>query len=100
MKLSDSAVFRGSALPTREASLNSDFAIFGGRVVLSSQFDYRGGHLVDNSLEQFRCFSVARSAEATTTGPLRSSSRRWRRRRSFPEAGTRSRSSSPAGSSS
>jgi TonB-linked SusC/RagA family outer membrane protein len=58
VSLSDSAVFRGSALPTREASLNSDFAIFGGKVVLGTQFDYRGGHLVDNSLEQFRCFSV------------------------------------------
>jgi TonB-linked SusC/RagA family outer membrane protein len=56
--LSDSAVFRGSALPTREASLNSQLAIFGGRVVLGTQFDYRGGHMVDNSLEQFRCFSV------------------------------------------
>jgi TonB-linked SusC/RagA family outer membrane protein len=58
VSLSDSAVFRGSALPTREASLNSDFAILGGKVVLGTQFDYRGGHLVDNSLEQFRCFSV------------------------------------------
>jgi TonB-linked SusC/RagA family outer membrane protein len=56
--LSDSAVFRGSALPTREASLNSQLAFFGGNVVLGTQFDYRGGHLVDNSLEQFRCFSV------------------------------------------
>lgn len=56
--LSDSAVFRGSALPTREASLNSQLAVFGGRVVLGTQFDYRGGHLVDNSLEQFRCFSI------------------------------------------
>lgn len=58
VSLSDSAVFRGSALPTREASLNSDFAILGGKVVLGTQFDYRGGHLVDNSLEQFRCFSI------------------------------------------
>ena len=56
--LSDTAVFRGSALPTKEASLNSQLAIFSGRVVIGTQFDYRGGHLVDNSLEQFRCFSV------------------------------------------
>ena len=56
--LSDSAVFRGTPLPTREASLNSQLAVFGGNVVLGTQFDYRGGHLVDNSLEQFRCFSV------------------------------------------
>ena len=26
--------------------------------MIGTQFDYRGGHLVDNSLEQFRCFSV------------------------------------------
>ena len=56
--LSDSAVFRGTAIPTREASLNSQLAFFGGNVVFGTQFDYRGGHLVDNSLEQFRCFSV------------------------------------------
>ena len=31
---------------------------FGGKVILGTQFDYRGGHLVVNSLEQFRCFSV------------------------------------------
>ena len=58
VSLSDSALFRGSPLPTKEASLNSQLAIFGGKVVLGTQFDYRGGHLVDNSLEQFRCFSV------------------------------------------
>jgi TonB-linked SusC/RagA family outer membrane protein len=56
--LSDSAVFQGSALPTREASLNSSLALWDGRVTIGTQFDYRGGHLVDNSLEQFRCFSV------------------------------------------
>jgi TonB-linked SusC/RagA family outer membrane protein len=56
--LSDTAVFQGSALPTREASLNSTLALWGGRVSIGTQFDYRGGHLVDNSLEQFRCFSV------------------------------------------
>jgi TonB-linked SusC/RagA family outer membrane protein len=56
--LSDTAVFQGSALPTREASLNSRLALWDGRVTIGTQFDYRGGHLVDNSLEQFRCFSV------------------------------------------
>jgi outer membrane receptor protein involved in Fe transport len=56
--LSDSSVFLGTPIPTREASLNSQLAIFGGKVVLGTQFDYRGGHKVDNSLEQFRCFSV------------------------------------------
>ena len=55
-----SATARSSAAPPshQEASLNSQLAIFSGRVVIGTQFDYRGGHLVDNSLEQFRCFSV------------------------------------------
>ena len=47
----DDAVFRGSALPTKEASLNSAVTLFGGRVRLGTQFDYRGGHLIDNSIE-------------------------------------------------
>ena len=25
---------------------------------MGTQFDYRGGHQIDNSLEQFRCFSI------------------------------------------
>jgi TonB-linked SusC/RagA family outer membrane protein len=71
VSLSDSAVFRGSALPTREASLNSQLAIFGGKVVIGGQFDYRGGHLVDNSLEQFRCFSVVNCrGDYDRTAPL------------------------------
>jgi hypothetical protein len=56
--LSDSSVFQGNALPTREASLNSRLSLWNGRVTIGTQFDYRGGHLVDNSLEQFRCFSI------------------------------------------
>jgi TonB-linked SusC/RagA family outer membrane protein len=69
--LSDSAVFQGSAVPTREASLNSQLAMFGGNVVLGTQFDYRGGHLVDNSLESFRCFSVQNCrADYDPTAPL------------------------------
>jgi TonB-linked SusC/RagA family outer membrane protein len=58
VSISDTAVFRGSAIPTKEASLNSQLAIFRGKVVLGTQFDYRGGHLVDNSLESFRCASI------------------------------------------
>ena len=58
VQLSANSVFQGTPIPTREASLNSQLAVFGGRVVLGTQFDYRGGHVVDNSLESFRCFSV------------------------------------------
>jgi outer membrane receptor protein involved in Fe transport len=51
-------VFRGSALPTRELSLNTTMGFAKDRIRLGAQWDYRGGHLVDNSIEQFRCFSV------------------------------------------
>lgn len=50
--------FQGSALPTKEASLNTTVGLFKGRLRIGSQFDYRGGFKVDNSMEQFRCFSV------------------------------------------
>jgi TonB-linked SusC/RagA family outer membrane protein len=50
--------YRGPALPTRELSLNTTVGLAHGRVRVGAQWDYRGGHLVDNSIEQFRCFSV------------------------------------------
>ena len=56
--VTDSAVFIGSALPTREASLNTSLTFLGGRVRLGGQFDYRGGHKVDNAIENFRCTPV------------------------------------------
>ncbi len=56
--VSSEAVFQGSALPTREASLNTTLSFFNGRVRLGGQFDYRGGHVIDNSIENFRCTPV------------------------------------------
>ncbi len=74
--LSDSAVFQGTALPTREASLNSRIALWDGRVAIGTQFDYRGGHIVDNSLEQFRCFAVINCrGEFDRTAPLEEQAR-------------------------
>jgi TonB-linked SusC/RagA family outer membrane protein len=54
----DSPVFRGRALPNKEASLNSTLMLFGGRLRLGTQFDYRGGHYLDNAIESFRCTPV------------------------------------------
>jgi hypothetical protein len=51
-------VFQGNPLPTKQVSLNNSFTVFDGRVRLGSQFDYRGGYTVDNSIENFRCSSV------------------------------------------
>jgi TonB-linked SusC/RagA family outer membrane protein len=54
----DEAVFRGRALPNKEASLNSALTLFGGRLRVGTQFDYRGGHYLDNAIESFRCTPV------------------------------------------
>jgi TonB-linked SusC/RagA family outer membrane protein len=48
--------YLGPALPTKEASLNSSMGFFNGRLRFGSQFDYRGGHRVDNSIENYRCY--------------------------------------------
>jgi outer membrane receptor protein involved in Fe transport len=52
------SVYLGPALPTKEASVNSTLTLFGGWFRLGTQFDYRGGHRVDNSIENFRCTPV------------------------------------------
>lgn len=54
----DTAVFMGNALPTREFSLNTGVTLFNGRLRVAGQFDYRGGYVVDNSIENFRCTPV------------------------------------------
>jgi outer membrane receptor protein involved in Fe transport len=53
--LGDSAVYRGSPIPTRELALNSGVSLFKNRLRIGTQFDYRGGHIVDNATESFRC---------------------------------------------
>ncbi|CAN5750447.1 SusC/RagA family TonB-linked outer membrane protein [soil metagenome] len=56
--VADEAVFRGRALPNKEASLNSAVTLFDGLVRVGTQFDYRGGHYLDNAIESFRCTPV------------------------------------------
>ena len=53
--LGDSAIYRGSPIPTRELSLNSGISLLKNRFRIGTQFDYRGGHIVDNATESFRC---------------------------------------------
>jgi TonB-linked SusC/RagA family outer membrane protein len=48
--------YLGPALPTKEASFNSSIGLFRGRLRVGSQFDYRGGHRIDNSIENYRCY--------------------------------------------
>jgi len=56
--VADEAAFRGRALPNKEASLNSTIALFNDRIRIGTQFDYRGGNYIDNSIESFRCTPV------------------------------------------
>lgn len=53
--VADSFNFLGPSIPTREASLNQTITLANGRIRLGSQVDYRGGHLLFNSTEEFRC---------------------------------------------
>jgi TonB-linked SusC/RagA family outer membrane protein len=53
--LGDTLEYRGSPIPTRELALNSGISLFKGRFRIGTQFDYRGGHIVDNATEAFRC---------------------------------------------
>jgi TonB-linked SusC/RagA family outer membrane protein len=53
--LGDTLEFRGPPIPTRELALNSGISLFKGRFRIGTQFEYRGGHIVDNATESFRC---------------------------------------------
>jgi TonB-linked SusC/RagA family outer membrane protein len=53
--LGDTAVYSGSPVPTREFALNSGVSLFKNMFRVGAQFDYRGGHVVDNATESFRC---------------------------------------------
>jgi TonB-dependent starch-binding outer membrane protein SusC len=52
--LSDSVEYLGSAIPTREATLNTGVTLF-RRARLSALFAYRGGYKIFNSTSEFRC---------------------------------------------
>jgi TonB-dependent starch-binding outer membrane protein SusC len=63
--------FLGNALPTREASLNTSITLFNSRVRIGSQFDYRGGHIIDNSIENYRCYVGNCRGLVDRTAPLK-----------------------------
>ena len=66
----DTLEFLGDALPTREAALNTSFTLFNSRVRVGTQFDYRGGHVVDNSIENYRCYVGNCRGLTDRTAPL------------------------------
>ncbi len=57
--VSDTALYIGPALPTRELTLTPGFTLLNGMFRLTSQWNYRGGNYLDNSTEGFRCSAVA-----------------------------------------
>ena len=78
--------------------MNTALTFLNGHVRLGRQVDYRGGHLVDNSIENFRCTPVLNCRGLVDrTAPL---DEQARARRCSTWAPTRLRSSSRAGSSS
>lgn len=72
----DSLEYRGPSQPTRELALSSQVGLFNGRVQISTQFDYRGGALLYNLTEDFRCRSSQNCAALYETGtPLEDQAR-------------------------
>jgi TonB-dependent starch-binding outer membrane protein SusC len=53
--IGDTAVFRGSAIPTREFGVRTGLTFFRNLLNLAALFDYRGGHWIENSTDSFRC---------------------------------------------
>ena len=53
--IGDTAVFRGSALPTREISVRTGLSFFRNLFNVAALFDYRGGHWIENGTDSFRC---------------------------------------------
>ncbi len=53
----DSLEYMGPSQPTRELAMSSQVGLLNGRVQISTQFDYRGGALLYNLTEDFRCRS-------------------------------------------
>ncbi len=53
----DTLSYVGPSTPSREVALSSSIGLFDGRIQISTQFDYRGGALLYNLTEDFRCRS-------------------------------------------
>jgi TonB-linked SusC/RagA family outer membrane protein len=51
----DTAVYRGSAIPTREFGLRTSLSFFRNLFNVGALFDYRGGHWIENGTDSFRC---------------------------------------------
>jgi outer membrane receptor protein involved in Fe transport len=76
--VTDTAVYRGPSIPTREFSFRTS-ATFGagGQFRVGMQFDYRGGHKLFNNTEAFRCTATGNNCQAIhdPTAPLEDQAR-------------------------
>jgi hypothetical protein len=55
VQVGDTRVFLGQPTPPRQVTLSSALALLDGRVRVSTQLDYRGGHVLFNGFESGRC---------------------------------------------
>ncbi len=63
--------FLGYSAPRTELSTQLGFDLFNRKVRVTTLFDYRGGYLVDNTTERFRCQTRVNSRERVDpTAPL------------------------------
>ncbi|MDB4916113.1 MAG: putative outer membrane protein [Gemmatimonadetes bacterium] len=62
--IGDTAVYTGSVIPTKQLAATTSLSLFGKRVRVSTQLDYRGGHKIDNLTELNRCFSSVMNCRA------------------------------------
>lgn len=53
----DTLAYVGPSQPVREVALSSGIGLFGGRIQINTQLDYRGGARLYNLTEDFRCRS-------------------------------------------
>jgi TonB-linked SusC/RagA family outer membrane protein len=56
IKIGDTTVYMGTVIPTRQIAATSAVTLFQKRLRISTQFDYRGGHVIDNVAGLNRCF--------------------------------------------
>ncbi|MGH7717913.1 MAG: TonB-dependent receptor domain-containing protein, partial [Gemmatimonadaceae bacterium] len=55
VQVGDTAVFSGTSLPTRQLTASTALSLFGNRLRVATQFDYRGGFKQFNNNELVRC---------------------------------------------
>jgi TonB-dependent SusC/RagA subfamily outer membrane receptor len=72
LRMGDTAVYRGPSFPPRQLTANSALSLLKHRLRVSTQFDYRGGHRLENTTELSRCIGAIGNCRAVNdiTAPL------------------------------